>query len=175
MPETLHIIPSSPVLALNCQPSLAAANIESVSFPPSSVINVHLRSYIHNIHTMASPTQGRIRPGVSGVTETMLITLAARAADAASPAPLLSDRWAKDVMRHVDYQPRMNANFLRIVTLRARLLDTWTTEFLAANLDATVLQLACGLDSRALRLSPAGACGGSTSTSPRWWRSASAY
>lgn len=103
---------------------------------------------------MASATQERIKPGISGVTETMLVTLAARAADAASPSPLLNDRWAKDVMSHVDYKPKMNANFVRIVTLRARLLDTWATEFLDVNPDATVLQLACGLDSRALRLSP---------------------
>jgi O-methyltransferase involved in polyketide biosynthesis len=41
---------------------------------------------------------------------------------------------------------------LAIFVLRTRLFDQWTAEFLAANERATVVHLACGLDTRALRL-----------------------
>ncbi|WP_245617534.1 class I SAM-dependent methyltransferase [Amycolatopsis taiwanensis] len=37
---------------------------------------------------------------------------------------------------------------------RAKAFDTWITEFLAANPDATVAHLGCGMDSRVYRLDP---------------------
>ncbi|WP_254886025.1 class I SAM-dependent methyltransferase [Streptomyces sp. NA02950] len=40
------------------------------------------------------------------------------------------------------------------VALRAKQLDDWTTEFLAEHQKATVLHLACGLDTRVQRLDP---------------------
>ncbi len=40
------------------------------------------------------------------------------------------------------------------IALRARTLDGWTAEFLAEHPTATVLHLACGLDSRVLRIAP---------------------
>ncbi len=106
---------------------------------------------------------------MSGITETMLVTVACRAEDASSAQPLLGDQWAKHVLDQVEYEPSPHKNFNRIIVIRGRLLDAWATEFLEAHPDATVLQLACGLDSRALRLYRARVWGGSTWIYPRRW------
>jgi O-methyltransferase involved in polyketide biosynthesis len=95
-----------------------------------------------------------------GVEETLLFTLYAKAIDARSRRPVLGDRWADDVLRRigpVSLKVRMTGVDRFIPVLRAKRMDRWTREFLARHPDATVLQLACGLDSRAFRLDvPAG-------------------
>jgi len=101
------------------------------------------------------------RIGLSRVEETMLFTLYGRALDARSASPVLGDRWADDVLRRigpVSPKVRMTAADRFLTVLRARRMDGWTRAFLAGHPDATVLQLACGLDSRAFRIDvPAGA------------------
>ncbi|KAK0648175.1 O-methyltransferase [Cercophora newfieldiana] len=102
---------------------------------------------------------------LTGVSETMLATLAGRAQDAAKPEGqrYLGDTWAKTVLDQLDYKRRStmtdNVFYLSILA-RAKQFDIWTTEFLIAHPEGvTVLHLACGLDSRALRLnwrSPSG-------------------
>lgn len=92
---------------------------------------------------------------LSGVKETLLFTLYGRALDYRSAKPLLGDRWADEVLRrlgHVTLRMRMTAADRFILVLRAKRMDGWTREFLAQHPDATVLQLACGLDGRAFRL-----------------------
>jgi O-methyltransferase involved in polyketide biosynthesis len=98
--------------------------------------------------------------GLSRVEETMLFTLYGRALDARSASPVLGDRWADDVLRRlgpVGAKVRLTAADRYLTVLRARRMDGWTRAFLARHPDATVLQLACGLDSRAFRVDvPAG-------------------
>ncbi|KAI0809994.1 S-adenosyl-L-methionine-dependent methyltransferase [Xylaria sp. FL0064] len=86
----------------------------------------------------------RTKVTLTGVTETLLIPLMGRAVDAATPNPILSDAYAKGVMEKLDYDfgklpmpPTSAANFRR-----------WP-----AHSHATVLHLACGLDSRNQRVS----------------------
>jgi methyltransferase (TIGR00027 family) len=92
---------------------------------------------------------------LTGVSETMLITLAGRAEDSRKPNSILHDTWAADAFDQLDYtwkRTRLDKGFYATNLLRGRLFDTWTTEFLNANPEATVLHLACGLDSRAFRV-----------------------
>ncbi|KAK1752682.1 S-adenosyl-L-methionine-dependent methyltransferase [Echria macrotheca] len=96
---------------------------------------------------------------LTGVSETMLATLRARAEDAAKPAPFLGDTWAKTVLDQLDWHhppTKSDYYFNAFVVGRGKLLDRWTCEFLAEHAaddgGVTVLHLACGLDSRALRI-----------------------
>jgi methyltransferase (TIGR00027 family) len=108
---------------------------------------------------MANLQTTKTKSNLPPVPSTALVTLACRTIDAQSAHPVLGDHFAADTLAAIDYDPasspvpsKLFSSFLLLVLLRARLLDVWTTEFLAAHPEATVLHLACGLDSRALRL-----------------------
>ncbi len=98
----------------------------------------------------------------SGVKWTLLVTLYLRALESRSKDSILADHAAADVIRRIDYdfgslKIRMTAGDRYLVVLRAKQLDLWAIDFLSRHPDATVLQLGCGLDSRASRLGlPAG-------------------
>jgi O-methyltransferase involved in polyketide biosynthesis len=92
---------------------------------------------------------------LTGAPETMLATLYGRALDSRAPRSILHDDTADRAARRIDYDFRrtgMTATTAAGVALRGRQLDGWTREFLAAHPEATVLHLACGLDTRAQRL-----------------------
>lgn len=94
---------------------------------------------------------------LTGVKQTLLVTLYARAMESRSANPILRDPSAEDVLERLDYPlgalKLAKDDQLRFV-MRAKLLDTWTAEFLAANPGATVLSLGCGLDGRIQRVNP---------------------
>ncbi|MGP4020664.1 class I SAM-dependent methyltransferase [Saccharopolyspora sp. 5N708] len=93
----------------------------------------------------------------TGVQSTMLVTLYLRALDGRSKKPILGDRAAAEAVGRIDYdwakvaRPGVAGNRFG-VALRAKQLDEWAVDFLRRNPEATVLQLGCGLDSRAFRL-----------------------
>ena len=92
---------------------------------------------------------------LTGAPETMLATLYGRALDSRAPRSVLHDDAAARAVERIDYdfgRTGMTATTAAGVSLRARQLDDWTREFLAAHPEATVLHLACGLDTRAQRL-----------------------
>src|SRR5262245_37426911 len=90
--------------------------------------------------------------------ETLLPTLYGKALDSRTQHPILGDTFADEVVQRLDYDfeklklPRGAGISLPV---RAKHLDGWTREFLAANPSQTVLHLGCGLDSRVLRIDPA--------------------
>jgi O-methyltransferase involved in polyketide biosynthesis len=89
--------------------------------------------------------------------ETMLITLYGRALQSRSKHPILRDTWAEEAVRRVDYdfaKLKVGQRAALLFACRAIQLDLWTTTFLAAHPDATVLHLGCGLDSRVYRIAP---------------------
>ncbi|MCP2258255.1 methyltransferase, TIGR00027 family [Streptoalloteichus tenebrarius] len=91
----------------------------------------------------------------TGVQSTMLVTLYLRATESRTKDSVLGDRWADELLSRIDYdfrKLRFAAGSRYVVALRARQLDEWSRDFLRRHPDATVLQLGCGLDSRALRL-----------------------
>ncbi|KAI0479064.1 S-adenosyl-L-methionine-dependent methyltransferase [Xylariaceae sp. FL0804] len=102
-------------------------------------------------------TAGKIR--LSAVEETMLGTLHIRAQDAKSACPILNDQHAANVLARLDYDSARgmfnpNPDILRHVNSRARQLDAWCQDFIDRHADepVAVLHLACGLDSRNLRV-----------------------
>ncbi|KAI5866067.1 putative polyketide synthase protein [Durotheca rogersii] len=100
---------------------------------------------------------GKIKINLTGTQETMLAPLIARAKDAQMPESVLHDVWAVQTLAQIDHdfdKFQIDDNKASLHTLRARRLDIWTSQFLANNPTATVLHIACGLDSRCLRLNP---------------------
>jgi O-methyltransferase involved in polyketide biosynthesis len=94
---------------------------------------------------------------LTGERETMLGTLYLRALDSRSADPVLDDRMADDAVRRIDYDFGRfgeRRDHAIAVAMRARTLDLWVREFLAAHPRATVLHLGCGLDSRVHRVGP---------------------
>lgn len=112
----------------------------------------------------------RAKMPLTAVQRTLLITLRARARDCARPDSRLRDEWAAATAARLDHDLAEQAQpshdpvqqtlldlTWRGVVLRAAVLDRWTDEFLAQHpAGATVVHLACGLDSRAWRLQPRG-------------------
>jgi O-methyltransferase involved in polyketide biosynthesis len=93
----------------------------------------------------------------TGVKETLLITLQAKAAESVMPDSLLHDRFAAAVLRLIDQDfghLRVGHDMTVGIALRAHMLDRWTTAFIDRHPDAVVLHLGCGLDSRVLRVAP---------------------
>jgi O-methyltransferase involved in polyketide biosynthesis len=95
------------------------------------------------------------------VQKTLLVTLYGKALDHRSADPIVDDRWADEVLRNLggaDFYGWSNIQDCYLPVLRAERMDRWARNFLDEHPDAVVVQLACGLDSRALRLDlPAGA------------------
>jgi O-methyltransferase involved in polyketide biosynthesis len=94
---------------------------------------------------------------LTGAPATMLATLYGKALDSRGPDSILGDRYAEEAVRRIEYDFKttgMTPTTAAGVALRAKQLDSWTREFVAGHPRATVLHLACGLDTRALRLDP---------------------
>ncbi|ACU34379.1 class I SAM-dependent methyltransferase [Actinosynnema mirum] len=99
----------------------------------------------------------RVRVALTGAQETMLATLYGRALDSARPHSVLNDGAAAEAVARLDYDfPGTGLTMTSAVgvAIRAWQLDRWLRGFLAEHPRATVLHLACGLDTRAHRLSP---------------------
>lgn len=89
--------------------------------------------------------------------ETLLPTLYGKALDSRSAHPILGDTFADEVVGRMDYdfeQLKLPKGAAITLSVRAKHLDTWTREFLAAHPRCTVLHLGCGLDSRVCRINP---------------------
>lgn len=89
--------------------------------------------------------------------ETYLATLYGKALDAAAEHPILGDRFAADAVARIDYDfkaLKLPSGGEITLPMRAWHFDQWTRAFLAANPEATVLHLGCGLDTRVYRIDP---------------------
>lgn len=101
------------------------------------------------------PSSDKIPVALEGLAETLLIPIAARALDATSPSPILGDSDAVQVMARLDYDfdrvhfPLSESQSIAVRTLN---FDRWVMSFVERHAMAVVLQLGCGLDSRARRL-----------------------
>ncbi|KAL7622442.1 hypothetical protein AAE478_007947 [Parahypoxylon ruwenzoriense] len=100
---------------------------------------------------------GKVKISLTGVQETLMAPLIARARDAKMTQSVLNDVWAAHALERIDHDLdkfQIDDNKATMHALRARRLDVWASEFLANNPVATVVHLACGLDSRCQRLNP---------------------
>ncbi|SDX18891.1 O-methyltransferase [Marininema mesophilum] len=87
--------------------------------------------------------------------ELLLFTLYSRALESRSQNPILKDEVAEKIIQSIDYdfeKMSKNQEGSIIVTIRAKYLDLWATQFLEKQPQATVVHLACGLDSRVNRI-----------------------
>lgn len=102
------------------------------------------------------PTANKIKPNLTGAPETLLAILIARAIDANSSRPILADKHATRIVDSLDYDfSKLGVDFYKaaFLALRARVLDRWVAGFIAQAAEpVTILHLAAGLDTRALRL-----------------------
>ena len=94
---------------------------------------------------------------LSGPSQTMLTTLYCKALDADCERPILGDDYAKAAVARIDYdwsELKVTNRWTPLVTVRTAQFDVWAGQFLAANPNATVIHVGCGLDSRVFRLNP---------------------
>jgi O-methyltransferase involved in polyketide biosynthesis len=94
---------------------------------------------------------------LTGEKETLLITLFAKAAESRLSDSLLSDTFAAEAVRRLDYdfaRLKVTRDMMVGLAMRARMLDDWVRAFIAANPGASVLHLGCGLDIRVFRVDP---------------------
>lgn len=116
-----------------------------------------------NISSSSSSIKSQSKQAIllQGVEETLLAATWCRAQDAASATPLLNDPYAQPTldMCDVDYSRTTFASlhderWARMVGGRGKALDVWCQEFLDTHADepVQVVHIACGLDSRVLRV-----------------------
>ena len=92
--------------------------------------------------------------GLSGVPETMLITLYCRATESQRPDALIKDEKAVELVTRMSYdferirQIKMDEADKVTVILRNREFDRYVRDFLARHPEAVVVHIGCGLDSR---------------------------
>lgn len=92
---------------------------------------------------------------IQGVPETMLQTLFARAAHSQKKEHKFYDKKAIEIVKQLDYdfsKAKKDAAMSSGVIARTILLDRMVGAFLEENPDATVVNIACGLDTRVYRL-----------------------
>jgi len=100
-------------------------------------------------------TNTKSKVTLTGTEETLFVTLYGRYFDAVSPNPILGDRHAGPILEKVDYdfaKLGVRKGTASAIAIRSLLFDTWTVEFLSRNPSATVVHIACGLDTRPHRL-----------------------
>ena len=92
---------------------------------------------------------------LTGIPETMLTTLWAKATETKRPDALLRDIYATEIIKHVDYDfsKFKKGKFSQAgVCVRAKLIDDEVITFLKEYPDGVVIQLGAGLDARYQRL-----------------------
>lgn len=94
---------------------------------------------------------------LTGAEKTALLTLYGKALDARSSDPILGDTMADQAVRAMDFDfksLKLPSGAATSLPVRAKHLDDWNREFLAAHPKSTVLHLGCGLDTRVYRVDP---------------------
>lgn len=97
----------------------------------------------------------KIRPELNGVTETMLQSFYARAQYSKRNRRKFYDAKAVELAEKIDYdfsKAARDSVMISGVIARTIVLDELITDFIAQNPDCTVVNLACGLDTRAYRV-----------------------
>ncbi|KAK4223648.1 S-adenosyl-L-methionine-dependent methyltransferase [Podospora fimiseda] len=102
----------------------------------------------------ASPSKTKIT--LAPTESTLLLTLQARYLDSQLPSPILNDTFAGSILDKIDYNfSRLGVGYttVGICAIRGSLFESWVINFISSHPNgATVLNIACGLDTRAQRL-----------------------
>lgn len=98
------------------------------------------------------------KPELSGVAETLLITLYIRATESQRPDALIKDERAEAVVRQLDPETLRKTLALTedtgrlVLILKSREFDRFAQDFLGRHPDAVVVHIGCGLDTRFERI-----------------------
>ncbi len=94
------------------------------------------------------------KPSLSGVAETLLITLYIRATESQRPDALIKDERAEALVRQLDPETLRKTLALTedtgrlVLILKSREFDRFAQDFLGRHPDAVVVHIGCGLDTR---------------------------
>ena len=92
---------------------------------------------------------------LNNISETMLITLHARAKDAESKNPILNDKKSSEILSQLDYDfskfEKAWASYYGILS-RAKVMDNEVKKFMEKYPDCAIVSIGCGLDTRFLRI-----------------------
>ena len=100
-------------------------------------------------------TNAKIKPELNGVAETMLLTFYARAQYSKSPKHAFYDAKAVELVDRLDYDFSKASRDVAMgsgTIARTIVFDELVQAFLQKHPDATVVNIACGLDTRAYRM-----------------------
>jgi O-methyltransferase involved in polyketide biosynthesis len=87
--------------------------------------------------------------------KTLFLTLCGKALDYRSKNSVLNDHTANDIIEKSGFDlEQYSGSKNRIVAVRARQFDEWTTNFITQNANAVVVNMGCGLDTRISRIKP---------------------
>ena len=93
-------------------------------------------------------------PGLSGVSESLLITLYLRAMETQRPDALIKDEKALALVQQIDYDfnrlrlLQLSETNKLVIILRSRRIDRYACDFLARHANGVVVHIGCGLDTR---------------------------
>ncbi|MGE5603386.1 MAG: class I SAM-dependent methyltransferase [Nitrososphaerales archaeon] len=110
-------------------------------------------------------------PNLSGVAETLLITLYIRAMESQRPDAPVKDERAEAIVRKLDQETlrktlALTDDFSRVaVILKGREFDRFALDFLVRHQDAVVVHIGCGLDTRFERV----CCGQQDNNRVEWY------
>ena len=93
----------------------------------------------------------KVNMDLSGVPETLLISLYCRAVESQRPDALVKDERAVELMNRIDYdfsRIKFSSSDVLFTIMRVREFDRRTLDFLTAHPDGTVVSIGCGLDTR---------------------------
>ena len=100
-------------------------------------------------------TNSKIKPELNGVAETMLLTFYARAQYSRSPRHAFYDAKAVELVERLDYDFSKASRDVAMgsgTIARTIVFDELVQAFLQKHPDATVVNIACGLDTRVYRM-----------------------
>ncbi|KAK3313974.1 S-adenosyl-L-methionine-dependent methyltransferase [Apodospora peruviana] len=116
----------------------------------------------------STDTKMKTKVILTGTPETLLVALYARHLERQLPNPVLDDQTATAIIEQLNYDfPGLGVGrtTTTLAGIRGKVYDGWVLDFLARHpTGATVLNMACGLDTRAHRLK----CGTGGGGSVRW-------
>ena len=93
----------------------------------------------------------KIPQSLEGVSETLLITMLARARESQRPDGMIHDEAALDIVKQMDYdfsRIHMQRHDEVAIIIRMRKFDNFVRQFLRRNPQAAVVHIGCGLDTR---------------------------
>lgn len=96
-----------------------------------------------------------MQQNLSGVPETLLIPLWARAAESREKNPIIRDEKAVELVEKIDYDfSKYDGSWMTQtgVAVRTEILDKLVKKFISKHPDAVVINIGCGLDTRYFRV-----------------------